>query len=168
MKRLILTVLMIAATASAAFAQKYMVVDSEKIFKSIDEYNTAIKNLDALAAQYQKTVDDKFAAVETLYNNYMAQKASMPQSTRTVREREILEQEKAATEYQESVFGADGIIMKKRIEAIQPIQTRVFGAIEKFAGEHGYDLVIDIASNAAVLYYAPSANHTDDIINLLK
>ena len=168
MKRLILTVLMIAATATAALAQKYIVVDSEKIFKSIDEYNTAIKSLDTLAEQYQKTVDDKFKAVETLYNNYMAQKASLTQQARTAREREILEQEQAATEYQESVFGADGVVMKKRIEAIQPIQKRVFAAIEAFAAQQGCDLVVDIASNATVLYYSPAVDRTEDIIKMLK
>jgi outer membrane protein len=68
----------------------------------------------------------------------------------------------------ESVFGNEGVMMKKRIELIQPIQRRVFGAIEQYAKAGGYDLVLDKASNASMLYHSDSVNHTENIIELLK
>lgn len=168
MKRLILTAALIVATAATAFAQKYIVVDSEKIFKSIDEYNTALSTLDSLSKQYQLAVDAKFKEVESLYNSYMSQKASLGTQARNAYEQQILAQEKSATEYQESIFGTDGTIMKKRIELIQPIQKRVFAAIEKYAKENGADLVIDKASNATILYNSDAADHTNAVIALLK
>lgn len=169
MKRfMILTAAMVMASAGMAFAQKYVVVNSEKIFKSIDEYNNAITSLDEMSKQYQKDVDAKFEQIEALYNSYVSQKASLSAQMRTQLENQILEQEKAATEYQESLFGADGVIMKKRIELIQPIQSRVFSAIEKYAKENGYEMVLDIASNPNVLYSADSLDHSEAIINLLK
>jgi len=91
MKRLILTVsLLLSLTALAA--QNYIVVDSEKVFKSIDAYNKALTELDELARQYQAQVDGKYAVIEQLYENYMAQKASLPAQTRQSRENAILEQ----------------------------------------------------------------------------
>ena len=39
-------------------------------------------------------VDAKFAEVETLYNNYMNQKASLTAATRQTRENDILAKEK--------------------------------------------------------------------------
>lgn len=123
MKRLFLTVVL-AAAGWCAYAQNYMIVDSEKIFKSIDAYNTAIKDLDKMAEDYQKQVDDKFAEIETLYNNYQQQKASLSATTRQVLEDTILSKEKDATALQESLFGKDGTLMKKRLELIQPIQKR--------------------------------------------
>ena len=113
MKRLFLTVVL-AAAGWCAYAQNYMIVDSEKIFKSIDAYNTAIKDLDKMAEDYQKQVDDKFAEIETLYNNYQQQKASLSATTRQVLEDTILSKEKDATALQESLFGKDGTLMKKR------------------------------------------------------
>ena len=110
-----------------------MIVDSEKIFKSIDAYNTAIKDLDKMAEEYQKQVDDKFAEIETLYNNYQQQKASLSATTRQVLEDTILSKEKDATALQESLFGKDGTLMKKRLELIQPIQKKVFDAINAYA-----------------------------------
>ena len=73
MKRLILIAAFVLSAGTLA-AQNYIIVNSEKVFKSIDAYNTALSTLDKLAEQYQDMVDAKFAEVETLYNNYMNQK----------------------------------------------------------------------------------------------
>ena len=140
MKRLFLTVVL-AAAGWCAYAQNYMIVDSEKIFKSIDAYNTAIKDLDKMAEDYQKQVDDKFAEIETLYNNYQQQKASLSATTRQVLEDTILS---------------------------KPIQKKVFDAINAYAQSHGYDLVLDSASNPTLLYNAPKLDQTEGVIKSLK
>ena len=94
MKRLILIAVFVLTTGTLA-AQNYIIVNSEKVFKSIAAYNTALSTLDKLAEQYQDMVDAKFAEVETLYNNYMNQKASLTAATRQTRENDILAKEKA-------------------------------------------------------------------------
>lgn len=167
MKRLIFMAALLLSAATAA-AQNYIVVDSEKIFKSIDAYNTAIAELDELAKQYQQQVDSKFAAVELLYNNYMNQKASLSASARQVREETILAQEQEAQQFQEGLFGTDGTLMKKRLELIQPIQTKVFAAIEAYARQAGADLVIDKANNPTLLYSSSAVERTQQIIDALK
>ena len=168
MRRIIATLALILACAGSAFAQKYIVVDSEKIFKSLDEYNNAITTLDTLAKEYQSKVDAKYSEIETLYNNYMAQKASLSAQSRSQYEQTILTKEQAAAEYQESVFGDEGVMMKKRIELIQPVQRRVFSAIEQYAKSQGYDMVVDKASNATLLYCSESVDHTQSVIEILK
>ena len=64
--------------------------------------------------------------------------------------------------------GTDGTLMQKRIELIQPIQKSVFDAIKEYAEANGYDMVIDVAQNATMLYYSPKADHTQAIVDLLK
>ena len=168
MKRIILTALFALATISFASAQKYCVIDSEKVFKSLDEYNKAMTQLDELGKAYQTEVDNKYKSIEALYNNYMAQKATLPAQTRQSIEQQILAKEEEAQNYQQQVFGDDGALMKKRIELIKPIQTKVFAAIEKYAKENGYDLVLDTATNASILYFGSAVDHTEQIIALLK
>ena len=167
MKRLILIAAFVLSAGTLA-AQNYIIVNSEKVFKSIDAYNTALSTLDKLAEQYQDLVDAKFAEVETLYNNYMNQKASLTAATRQARENDILAKEKAAQEYQETLFGNDGTLMKKRIEMIEPIQKQVFAVIEAYAAEVGADLVIDSANNPTLLYSNPSVDRTQQVIDVLK
>lgn len=152
----------------AAMAQNYIVVNSEKIFKSIAAYNTAIEELDKLAKNYQEWVDAKFEEVEQLYNNYQQQRASLSESTRQQWETVILEKEQQATKYQEELFGQEGTLMKQRIEKIKPIQEKVFAAIEAYAKQVGAEVVIDSSNNPTLLYNTPSVERTDEVIATLK
>ncbi len=156
------------AITSTVSAQNYMIVDSEKVFKSVAAYNNAITEVDNLATKYQKEVDAKYQAIETLYNNYMAQRNSLSASARQTRENEILQKEREAQEFQESKFATDGEIMKRRLELISPIQERVFDAIDAYAKSYGFDLVLDAASNATILYKSDKVDKTQSIINELK
>ena len=168
MKKIFALVLGLVAMAGVASAQNYMVVDSEKIFKSINDYNNAMTQLDQMAKSYQQQIDSKYEDIETLYNNYQQQKASLNASARAAREQVILDKEAEAVKYQESIFGNEGVMMKKRIELIQPIQERVFKAIESYAKSNGFDMVLDIASNATLLYYSPAVDRTEEVIKLVK
>ena len=167
MKRLILTLALVLGAAIAS-AQNYAVVNSEKIFKSINQYNEAITQLDQMANDYQKQVDAKFEQVENIYNAYMARRAQLSAASQQANEENILKLEKEAQEFQESIFGTDGELMRKRLELIQPVQKMVFDAIEKYAKQKGYDMIIDISQNATMLYYSERADHTDEIIAILK
>ena len=168
MKRLFAAICVLLLSVTVASAQNYMVIDSERVFKSIAEYNNALTEIENLSKQYQAKVDEKFREVETLYNSYVAARASLSDYSRQPREQQILQLEQEATEYQESIFGADGELMKRRRELIQPIQQRVFQVIEQFAKAQGYDLVIDIAANPTVLYYSERVNYPDRIIAEFK
>lgn len=167
MKRIILTAMFALATLGIASAQKYCIIDSEKVFKSLDEYNKAMTQLDELGKAYQTEVDNKYKSIESLYNNYMAQKASLSASTRSTIEQQILQKEEEAQKYQQELFGENGTLMKRRVELIKPIQTKVFAAIEKYAKANGYDLVLDKASNASILYSGEAIDHTAQIIEEL-
>ena len=168
MKRTILTLLFALATLGVASAQKYCVIDSEKVFKSLEEYNNAMTKLDELGKAYQAEVDNKYKSIESLYNSYMQQKEALSASTRASIEQQILQKEEATQKYQQDMFGDNGELMKKRIELIKPIQTKVFGAIEKYAKDNGYDLVLDKASNASILYLNNAIDHTTQVIEYLK
>ena len=44
----------------------------------------------------------------------------------------------------------------------------VFDAIENYAKQKGYDMIIDVSQNATMLYYSSKADKTNEIIALLK
>ncbi len=168
MKRSIVTLLLAVVACGVVSAQKFFVIDSEKVFKSVAAYNEAMASLDNLSKEYQQTVEAKYQQVETLYNQYQAQKASLSAEARQSAERTILAQEQEAQQLQQSLFGTEGQLMKRRKELIEPVQKRVFAAIEKFAKQGGYDLVLDKASNTTMLYSSQAVDHTQQIIEMLK
>ena len=168
MKRTILTAILALATFGLTSAQNYFVIDSEKVFKSLDAYNEALTKLDELGKEYQAEVDSRYKSIESLYNSYMTQKSTLSESTRASIEQQILSKEEAAQKYQEEVFGENGTLMKKRLELIKPIQEKVFAAIEAYAKANGFDLAIDKASNTTLLYFNSALDRTTQIIEELK
>ena len=168
MKRFILASIFALATLGIASAQNYCVIDSEKVFKSLAEYNKAMTELDELGKAYQTAVDNKYKSIESLYNSYMSQKNTLSTTARATVEQQILQKEKEAQTYQQEIFGENGTLMKKRLELIKPIQERVFAAIEAYAKANGYDLVVDKAANASILYLNNAIDHTSKVIETLK
>ena len=168
MKKTILTAAAMLFLSVGAWAQKTMVVDSEKVFKSIAGYNTAITQLDELAKTYQTKVDEAYDQLETMFNNYQSRKATMSAAQRQETEQKILKNEQDVQKYQEETFGENGTLMKKRIEMLKPYQDKVFKAIGDYAAANGYDIVLDIAANPAVLYYNPACDMTQKIIEFVK
>ena len=168
MKRVILVAIFALASIGFASAQKYCVIDSEKVFKSLKEYNQAMTQLDELGKAYQNEVDNKYKSIESLYNSYMQQRDALSATTRSTIEQQILQKEQEAQSYQQEVLGENGALMKKRLELIKPIQERVFAAIEAYAKANGFELVLDKASNASILYSGSAVDHTEEIIKTLK
>jgi outer membrane protein len=168
MKKVLMVLIALVAATGSALAQNYMIVDSEKVFKSIAAYNTALAEVEAEAQRYQTQIDEAFDALETAFNNYQQRKAGMSAAERSAEEQRIVAREQEIKKFQSDTFGEEGSVMKKRISSIKPIQDRVFAEIEKYATERGYDIVLDLASNPTILYHKPSANHTDAIIARVK
>lgn len=167
MKKFFLLAAMALVSMGAA-AQNYMVVNTEKIFTSIEAYSNANKQLENLGNQYQKQVDDAFAEIEKMYNDYMEVKQFLSASSQRTREDAILDREQEVLEFQEKIFGQEGELMKKRVELIKPIQDKVFNAINKYAEANGFAVALDIANNPMILYYSPKADKTQEIINIVK
>ncbi len=167
MKRVILTIVA-AVLCLSAFAAEVIVVDSEKVFKSIVEYNLAIERIDTLSKQYQAEVDGRFAQVSSAFEEYAATKQNYTATQRKELEAAILKMESEATALQESYFAQDGILIKLRLSLIAPIQERVFGVIGDYAEAKGADLVVDRAANPSVIFVRESIDCTAQIIELLK
>ncbi len=167
MKKTLFT-LALALLTAGAFAQKNMVVNTETVFKALPRYASAIDSIDALAKQYQTQIDQNYAAIEKMWNEYQSQKAYLTDTARRSREDAIIAREKETEQYQEEKFGQEGELIKKRLQLIKPIQDEVFAHIKKYADANGFTLVIDIATNPTVIYYSPAIDKTQEIIKLAK
>ncbi len=165
-KSIILAIVAIAFSWNLS-AQNYAVVNTSKIYQSLDDYNAAVQELDELATSYQKNIDDAFAKLEEMYQSYMVAKDGLTLADQQAREKTILDNEKKITEYQQKVFGTEGIIAKKQEELLKPFTDKVNKAITDYATTHHLGMVIDIAATS-LPFYAPSVDITEQIIKLVK
>lgn len=167
MKKSIILAIAALALSWGLSAQNYAVVNTSKIYQSMGAYSAAVEELDQLATNYQKNIDDAFAKLEEMYQSYMVAKDSLSPADQQAREKTILDNEKKITEYQQKVFGTEGIIAKKQEELLTPFTEQVNNAISQWATKNGIALVIDVAVTA-LPYYAPNVDITEQIIQIVK
>jgi len=157
--------LVLTATAFTAQAQKYAFVDTEYILDNIPEYSDAQDELDALSEKWQKEIEAKYKQVEDMYNKYQAEAVLLPDDIKAKRENEIIEKEKEVKELQRQYFGPEGELYQKRKELIQPIQEKIYNAIESIALTRNFAFVFDKSGGVTLLYGDPKFDISDDVLD---
>ncbi len=165
MKKLVLTLALILTTISLTFAQKYAFVDSDYILENIPEYQDALDILDEFSIQWQQEIEAKFAEVDALYKEYQAEAVLLPEDMKRQRENDIIQTEKEAKDLQKQRFGRDGDLFQKRLELIQPIQEKIYNAIETISDAQNYALVFDKAGSLTILYAKEKYDISDEVLD---
>jgi len=165
MKRILIAFTVLLAAFQLAGAQKVAYVNTETILAAIPEYEAAQLQLSTLGDKYKAIVETELGKVETLYQNYQANRQSMTAAQRQNAENEIIAKERVAQEKQKIYFGEDGIMAKKAEELLDPIRKDVEKAIASVALSGGYDLVIDVAAVQGVVYKNESLDLSRQVID---
>lgn len=167
MKKLNLLFIILLITTSATFAQKYGFVDTEYILNNIPSYTAAQEKLDSFSEEWQNEVSEAYAAVEKMYKDYQNDAVLLSRKAKGQREEQIINMEKEARELQESFFGVEGELYKKREELIQPIQDEIYNAVKEIAIEGGYAVIFDTSSGMSMLYTNPKYDVSDEVLEKL-
>lgn len=165
MKKIILTSIFIVTFAGFSFAQKYAYVDTQNILDQIQEYKNAQEQLNDLSVTWQKEIEAKFAEIDQLYKNFQAESVLLPEDMKKQKEDDIVKKEKEAKDLQKKRFGKDGDLFKKRQELVQPIQDKVYNAIEEVAQKKNYSFVFDKSGSVSILYADPKLDISDEVLN---
>jgi len=153
------------SNASYSQSQKYAFVDTEYILDNIPEFQDAQDELDDLSVKWQKEIETKYAEVEEMYKKYKAESVLLPDDIKKKREDEIIAKEKGVKELQRKYFGPEGELFKTRQELVQPIQEKVFNAIETIANTRNYSFIFDKAGGMTLLYGDPKYDISDDVLD---
>jgi outer membrane protein len=87
---------------------------------------------------------------------------------KAAREEEIVRKENEANALQRQKFGFEGDLFKKRQELIQPIQEKVYNAIQKIATNLGYDFILDkSAGGSLILFSNPKFDLSEQVLKSL-
>lgn len=167
MKNRLLIALLLLAMIPMASAQKYAVVNTDYVLKSLPEYSSAQKRLDRYVADWQKELADKAAEVESMRADYEQESYLLPENLKKRRQEEIRTKEQEIRALQQQYFGAGGELDKRRAELLKPVQDRVYSVIERLASEKNYVMVFDKAGSATVLYANKKYDISDDVLEQL-
>ncbi|HIG33107.1 MAG TPA: OmpH family outer membrane protein [Flavobacteriales bacterium] len=163
----ILLILAVSFLATTTQAQKFAYVDTDYILNKIPEFNQAQDKLDALSADWQKEIENKYADVDQMYRSYQQEQVLLTDEMKIKREEAIIKKEKSAKDLQQKYFGPEGELYIKRQELIKPIQDKIYDAIQQLAANSKYAIVFDSSSDLIMLYKNNNLDKSDKVLDLL-
>ena len=148
-------------------AQKYAIIDTKYILDRMPEYKQAQKQLDDVAAGWQKEIDSMQANLDRMYKDYDAEQVMLSEELRKKREDQLFQKEKNLRDQQRKRFGFEGDLFNKRKELIKPVQDKVYNAVQKIATQRGYDFILDKSEGITVIFADPKLDKSEDVLREL-
>ena len=162
-KTILLTLAIVATVGMTASAQRIAIVDIQGVLLSMGQYRDAQKELDRVAAEWRQEIAKEYDKIRASYNKYQAEQVLLSDQAKTERQEDIMEMEEQVREMQKKRFGADGDLFKRRQDLVRPIQEQVYGAIEEYANDRGYDFIFDKGGSTGLIFSSDEYDKTDDI-----
>ncbi len=166
-KALIFVLLCFIVAALPVRAQKFGYVDTEFVFSKMPEYQKALGEIDKFADKWSKDIQDKYVEIDKLQRAYQLEEILLTDDMKRDRQRMISEKEREAREYNNKVFGYEGLLLQKKKELIKAPMELVNRALEKVASQKKLDFVFDKASDFVMLYTNPRHDYTDYVMEEL-
>jgi outer membrane protein len=167
MKKILIAALSFMLIAGTAQAQKYAIIDTRYILDKLPDYKTAQKQLDDIAAEWQKDIDAQQAELDKMYKTFDAEQVMLSDDLKKKREDQLFNKEKSVRDLQRKRFGFEGDLFKKRQELIKPIQDKVYNAVQRMAVQRGYDFVLDKSEGITIIFADPKLDKSEDILKEL-
>ena len=149
------------------FAQRYAVIDTKYILDKLPEYKDAQKQLDDVAADWQKEIDAQQQELDRMYKDFEAEQVMLSDELKKKREDQLFVKEKTLRDLQRQRFGFEGDLFKKRGELIKPVQDKVYNAVQKLAAARGYDFILDKSEGITVIFADPKLEKSEDVLREL-
>ena len=145
--------------------QKIAFIDTEYILQNIPEYTDAQEEINQMSANWVKELRALQNKIDKLKRDYQIESVLLSDDMKNRRETEIAEKEQALADLQSQYFGPEGELFSKKIELIQPIQEKIYNAIQQVAQVKNYAFVLDKAAGNTILYCNEKFDISDEVLD---
>ena len=167
MKKVLICMICAICVSLQAQAQKFALVDMEYILKNIPAYERANEQLNQVSKKWQAEVDALSTEAQTMYKNYQNEVVFLSQEQKKAKQDAIVAKEKEAADLKKKYFGPDGELFKKRTALMTPIQDEIYNAVKDIAELRGYQLILDRASDAGIIFGSPKIDISSEVLRKL-
>ncbi|MFA5712729.1 MAG: OmpH family outer membrane protein [Bacteroidales bacterium] len=168
MKRLLIALALLFVLPAAAAAQSVGYIDTQSILDKMPQYTQALQQLERLKGQYDTQIEKEYKSIELLFNNYQREKATLSQREREAREQEIISKERSVKEFEQEIYGQEGVMYERSRQYLDPVKEIVQKAIDSVAVELSLILLFDIATIEGVVYQDPRGDITPLVLKRLN
>lgn len=154
--------------STSLLAQRYGVVDTDYILKNLPEYAQAKAQVDQLSTQWAGEVSALQSDLQSLKDALAAEQILLSPEKLEKREAAIVQKAEEVIALQQKYFGPEGMLFEKRTQLVQPIQDKVFGAVQALAQKRKLELVLDKSAQSGVLFVEKEKDYSEEVLNSLK
>jgi outer membrane protein len=154
--------------STSLLAQRYGVVDTDYILKNLPEYAQAKAQVDQLSTQWAGEVSALQSDLQSLKDALAVEQILLSPEKLEKREAAIVQKAEEVLALQQKYFGPEGMLFEKRTQLVQPIQDKVFGAVQALAQKRKLELVLDKSAQSGVLFVEKEKDYSEEVLNSLK
>ena len=148
-------------------AQKFGYVDTDYILAQMPEYKEAQAEHERLSKSWQSEIQQMYQVIEGMYSELQAEEVLLTAEMKEERMAEIRAKEEEVREYNNQVFGYNGLFFLKKEELMKPVLEAVFEATEKVSKQNRIQFMFDKAADMVMLYTDPIHDYTDYVLEEL-
>ncbi len=146
------------------FAQKFGYIDAQYILNKMPEYKEAQAEIEKLAKGWEEEVQQMYLEVQSMEVALQAEEVLLTQNMKQDRIAEIDRKWAEVKEYQQQIFGFEGLYFLKKKELVKPVQDEVFEAVERVAKNNRLQTVFDKSGALLMIYTDPIHDYTDFVL----
>ena len=151
-------------TNSNAICQKFGYVNTDFILSQMTEYQDALNEINSISKSWEIEISDMYKLAEKNKISLKAEKILLTEEMYNEKRKTIDDEWDEIKNYQQKIFGVEGLFFLKKKELIEPIQDIVFESIERVAKKNRLQIVFDKSSGPVLLYTNPIHDYTDYVL----
>lgn len=164
----IILLLFICLISSELSAQKLGYIDSEFILNKHPDYKVVQQELQKLSNLWKKEAQDLDTDIKEMYVQLKAEEVLLTEEMYQKRMDEIRKKENTSQEFNSRIFGINGQYFQKQAELLQPLQSKIYDAIERVSRKNNLAILFDKASvPSGIIYTDPRHDYSEFVLEEL-
>ncbi|WP_339876029.1 OmpH family outer membrane protein [uncultured Algoriphagus sp.] len=149
-------------------AQKIGYIDSEYILNKHPDYKIIQQELENISSEWKKEAQNLDKEIKDLSVQLKAEEVLLTEEMYQQRLEDIKLKQKESQEFNSRIFGIDGEYFQKQAELMQPLQSKIYDAIERVTRKNNLAMLFDKAAEpSAIIYTDPRHDYSEFILEEL-
>ncbi|WP_373493979.1 OmpH family outer membrane protein [Aquiflexum sp.] len=150
-----------------AEAQKFGYIDSEYLLNKHPDYKMVQSELEAISSQWKKEAQNLEKEVKEMLANLKAEEVLLTEEMYQEKLGTIKEKQNAAVAFNNRIFGINGQYYQKQAELLQPLQSKIYDAIDRVSKRNNLAVLFDKASGPLMIYTDPRHDYSEFVLEEL-
>ena len=164
----IVFLLLLMLQAMPVAAQKFGYIDSEFILNKHPDYKIIQQELSSLSSEWKNEAQNLDKEIKELYILLKAEEVLLTEEMYKQRVAAIKVKEKESQEFYSRIFGIEGQYFQKQAELLQPLQSKIYDAIERVSRKNNLAMLFDKASvPTGIIYTDPRHDYSEFVLEEL-